>query len=236
MPIRFQGQSGAYPNDAFFADLPTLDSVIASLPGLRGAWDASDYSGSGPWLPRVGSSFCINPAISGTTPTRAERNGRPVLRIVPTGRAWIQMADTSAMPNLTGLTFASRAYYSNTTTNFQKLLDMGAPELYFRSTLATPVWQFAGLGTAGSMPIAAPTVGWHSILFRKQGIAAALFSADGSGEVAFGSEGQALNSSLQLGDASNATSAEHDISRVIICDTGALTVGQIAAVRTWING
>lgn len=236
MPIRFQGQSGAYPSTAFFPDLPSLDSVIASLPGLRGAWDASDYSGTGPWQPRIGSSFCINPAISGSTPTRATRDGRAVLRVVPTGRAWIQMADTSAMPNLTGLTFASRAYYSNATTNFQKILDMGAPELYFRSTLTSPVWQFAGLGTAGSASIAAPVVGWHSICFRKQGTDAAMFSADGSSQVALGSAGQALNNSLQIGDASNATSAEHDISRAIICDTGALSASQIAAVQTWING
>lgn len=236
MPINFLASSAGYPDTAFFPTLQTLDSIISTLPGFKGAWDAADYAGAGPWLPRVVPAtdpYRILPA-GAAVPTRADRDGRPVIRFLPNGKAWVQdMA--GAAQNFTGLTFATRAYYGNTTTNFQKLFDLGTAELFYRSTLASAVWQFAGLGVARTTPIAAPTVGWHSILFRKQGTTEAMLAADSADEVAIGGA-DALNFALQIGDAANATSAEQDISRIIICNAGNLTTTQQAAVKTWVNG
>lgn len=237
MPIRFTGNAGSYPDDAFFPTLQSLDQVIAGLPGFRGAWDAADYSGSGAWVPRIAPAsgrYQLTPAASGTPPTRADRNGRAVLRITPSGRVWVQDAAGAAQP-FTGLAYASRAYFSNTTTNFQKVFDFGTPEFFFRSSLANPIWQMAGLGVQGTTPIRTPIVGWHSFLLRKpSGNAGFCLNNDGS-EVSFGSEA-ALSGTMMLGDATGSTSAEQDISRVIICDSGEITMTQRAAMMTWING
>lgn len=239
MPIRFRGSAGSFPESAFFPDLPRLDDIIAAIPSLRGAWDATDYSGSGPWQPRIApasGAFCINPALSGTRPVLAERDGQPVLRMVPGGKAWVQMSDTSPMPNLTGITYASRAFFSNVVTNFQKILDFGTPEFLFRSSTTNKIWQFAGLGTGGTYPIAEPIIGWHNFTFQKSGISAAMFSADGAPFAAIGSADTEMNHPLQLGDANSSTSAEQDISRIVICDSGALTAAQTAAVQAWVTG
>lgn len=236
MPLNFTGSLDGFPESAFFPVLPTLASIISALPGFKGAWDASDYSGAGPWLPRVAPAtdpYRILPAGS-VLPTRATRDGRPVLRFVPNSKAWVQdMAGVAQ--NFTGLTFATRAYYSNTTTNFQKIFDFGTPELFYRSSLASPVWQFAGLGVARTTPIVGPLVGWHRILFRKAGTTEAMLAADDADEIAIGGA-DALNNALQIGDASNSTSAEQDISRIIICNAGSLTTAQQAAVKTWVAG
>lgn len=236
MPINFRGNTDGYPDTAFFPVLESLDSIIAALPGFRGAWDAADYTGAGPWLPRLAPAtdpYRLSPAGS-APPTRATRDGRTVVRFTQNGKAWVQdMAGVTN--NLTGLVFASRAYFSDTTVNFQKIFDFGTPEFFYRSTLASPVWQFAGLGVARTAPIAAPLVGWHNILFRKAGTTEAMLSVDGSDEIAIGGA-DALNHPLQIGDAANSTSAVQDISRVIICSAGSLTTAQQAAVKTWVAG
>jgi hypothetical protein len=237
MPVNFLGSASSFPESAFFPPLETIDSIIARLPGFRGAWDAADYTGSGPWLPRIAPAenpYRIVPALTGTAPVRADRNGRPVLRFMPNGKAWINDA-TGGTPTIGQLAYASRAYFSNVDTNFQKVFDLGAPEFYFRSTMATPVWQMAGLGAAATAPIRAPVIGWHSFVFRKPaGQAGLTLDSDGS-ETVFGSEG-ALSGILQIGDAGSATSAQQDIARLIICDNGAISTAGRAAMMLWVGG
>lgn len=234
MPVNYNANADAYPESAFFSDQPLLDDIIASLPGLIGAWDAADWSGSGSWVARVGGGSIV-PALSGVTPFLTSRSGRAVMRFGLTSKAWVKDA-AGGDPLFSGLTFASRAYYGNETANFQKIADLGAPELYFRSTLTPKIWQFAGLGAAGTTPIAAPIVGWHNVFFAKTGTDAAIFAADGGTEVAFGSAGNALaGATLQLGDAASASSAECDHARIIICNSGALTAQQRGAARAWLG-
>ena len=236
MTINFSGRADSFPDSAFFPALESLDSIIAALPGFRGAWDADDYTGEGAWLPRLAPSsnpYQLAPA-GAVPPAAAERDGRPVVRFTQNSKAWVQDA-AGVTNNLTGLVFASRAYFSDTTVNFQKIFDFGTPEFFYRSTLASPVWQFAGLGVARNTLIAAPLVGWHDILFRKAGTTEALLNVDGSDDIAIGGA-DPLSHPMQIGDASASTSAVQDISRVIICSSGNLTAAQQAAVKTWVAG
>lgn len=106
---------------------------------------------------------------------------------------------------------------------------------FFHSTLAAPVWQWAGLGTGGSMAIRQPVLGWHSILFRKHGLDAATLSADGQPADVMGSAGVNLGGTLVLGDAENITSSGHEIARLVICNSGNLTASQAAAVQAWLG-
>lgn len=235
MPVNFIADAGAYPAEAFFPELPLLDDVIASIPGLLGAFDAVDYTGAGPWMPRIGTGASILPAAAGTPPMKANRDGSDVLRFAVGSKAFVNNYAGAALA-FSGLTYASRAYFSNDTTNFQKVFDLGTPEFYFRSTMSTKVWQFAGLGASGSAPISTPLLGWHDVIFTKNADDPAALDADGSGPVPFGSSGAALSaSSLVLGDASNSTSAVHDISRMILCSVGVLTSEQRNAIRLWLR-
>ena len=235
MPLNFSADASAYADEAFFPDTPLLDDVIAAIPSLLGAFDAADYTGVGAWMPRIGSGASILPAASGTPPVKATRDGASVLRFEKTGKAFVNDLSGAALA-LSGLVYASRAYFSDETTNFQKVFDLGAPEFYFRSTMTTPVWQFAGLGTAGTVPIAAPVLGWHRFTFSKTGTDAAQLTADGSALAGVGSAGSALaGNALVLGDAGNATSAVQDIRRIVICSDGVLTAEQRGAIDTWVG-
>lgn len=106
---------------------------------------------------------------------------------------------------------------------------------FFRSTLAAPVWQWAGVGTGGSMAIRQPVLGWHSLLFRKHGSDAATLSADGQPAVVMESAGVNLGGTLVLGDPANITSSGHEIARLVICNSGNLTAWQAAAVQAWLG-
>lgn len=235
MPINMTIGNPSQFDNAFLDYAQPLDEVIENLPGLLGAWDASDYTGA-PWLPRIGSNGQIILAAADTPAVPDMRDGQAVIHFSIGSKAFIN--DGAGNPlSLSGLTFGSRAYYSNTVTNFQKLFDLGGPELFFRSTAGTPIWQFANLGTAGSTPIQLPLVDWHTVVFGKNGTDEAKFLHDGMLEVGFGSASTAMSGlSLVLGDARNATSAECDLKRLIICSSGDLTTDQRQAVASWING
>lgn len=236
MPLSFTLTNPASFAGAFLPASASLDSVIAGLPGLVGAWDAADYA-SGPWVPRIGSggridfSTAPNPA-----PVLASRGGRPVISFNTLAKAVLRNPEGGTL-GLTGLTYASRAYYSDVTTNFQKSFDLGAQDFLFRSSIATPYWQFTNLGDNGTTPIQLPLIDWHTVLFRKVGTTAARLSADGGAEVDISGSGTALSGqTLTIGDVGNIASAAQDISRVIICTSGDLTADQRAAVQVWING
>lgn len=212
----------------------SIRAVMESHPGFLGAWDAADYSGSGPWLPRYGSGAQILPAAAGSMPVLATRDGRPVLSFGATSKAFVNDASGVSLP-LSNMVLGMRCYFSDATANFQKIADLGAPELYFRSSIANPVWQFAGLGAAGSLPIAAPVIGWHRFVMQKSGASAALMKADGGNPTAFGSDGSALAGNfLTIGDAANASGAAQEVARVILCNTGGLTAEQRAAFAAWL--
>lgn len=235
MPVNFIADAGAYPDDAFFAAQPLLDDVIAAIPGLLGAFDAVDYTGSGAWMPRLGAGASILPAAAGTVPVKATRDGAEVLRFAVGSKAFVNNYAGAGL-TFTGLTYASRAYFSDDTTNFQKIFDLGSPEFYFRSTLPTKVWQFAGLGASGSVSIATPVLGWHRFTFTKSATDAAMLEADGAPAVACGSAGSALaGNGMVIGDAANATSAVMDVSRIVLCSSGDLTSEQRDAVNKWLG-
>lgn len=123
------------PNGSLFAGavLPAsevLDDMIVALPGLLGAWDAADYSGSGPWLPRIGGAARIEPAVAGLRPILSERDGRAVLRFENGSKCRINSMTGASLPAMSSLTYASRSYYWDAVTNFQKIFDLGAPEFF----------------------------------------------------------------------------------------------------------
>lgn len=235
MPLVIRVNDPSSFSGAVLPSSPSLDSVIASLPGLVGAWDAKDWVGSGPWTPRVGSVGRIDMSTAGSPPAKQSRDGRDVVRFGLTSKAVVNNNDGSPL-NVTNLVYAARAYFSNTTTNFQKIFDLGAPEFYYRSTLTPKVWQFAAAGTGVNVPIADPLVGWHRTVFEKSGSGAAMLSADGAASTPVSVAGTALTAApVVIGDVANATSAVQDISRIIVCTSGALTQEQLGYVNLWIN-
>lgn len=236
MPIRFQIDNAADYSGAFLPPIQTLESAIATLPGLVGAWDAADFPATGPWLSRVGTGQIVAGA-GGTPPSLTIREQRDVVHFTNNSKAWVRDGNGSDVL-FSNLMFASRAFYSDIVTNFQKVFDFGVPEFFFRSVgFADEYWQFSNSGNSGTVPIADPIVGWHQILFTKNGADAAQLAADGADVASIETAGTALaNVPLQLGDAGTSTSAECDISRLIICTSGVLTPDQRQAVSTWING
>lgn len=234
MPLNFTADTSGYSADAFFPELISVNDVIAEIPGLLGAFDAADYSGTGAWYPRIGAGASILPAGGGAIPLKAVRDGRSVLRFGVTSKAFVNDFAGVSLP-FTGITYATRSYFDDDTTNFQKVLDFGAPEFYFRSTVASKVWQFAGLGAAGAVPISTPVLGWHRFIFSKSGTDAAQLEADGLSPTGIGSAGEMLNSYMTIGDTSNLVSSPHDISRIVILNIGTLSVGDRAAINTWLS-
>ncbi len=234
MPLNIRVENPSDFSGAILPTVPSLDSVIAALPGLIGAWDATDWSGSGAWLPRIGSGGQILPAVAGVAPIKATREGRTVMRFGLTSKAFVNNSAGGGII-LADLTYAARAYFANTTANFQKIFDLGAPEFYYRSTLTPKVWQFAGAGAGVNVPIADPLAGWHRTLFEKSGVGAAMLSADGAASTPISAAGTALTpAGLVIGDAANATGAEQDISRIVLCSAGGLTADQRMAVNIWL--
>ncbi|SEO38509.1 hypothetical protein SAMN04489859_10864 [Paracoccus alcaliphilus] len=236
MPINFTGDASAYPDSAFFPDLPSLDDTIAQIPGLLGAWDARDYSGSGAWAARVGSGTIL-PAAAGSAPTLASQDGRPVLRFGQTSKAFVNDATGASVP-FSGLVFATRAYYADQSVNFQKVFVAGSGEFYFRATMSPPRWQWAGLGSTGQITSTlGDMMGWNTIVFEKQGTAPATLTINGSGPAAIGFADAAMSGEyLVVGDPSNVTSCVQNVSRMIICNTGELSVEHRNAIRAWVNG
>lgn len=236
MPINFSGDASAFPNTAFFPAIPTLDEVIAELPGLLGAWDARDYAGSGDWRPRVGDGL-ITPSGSGTPPTLATRWNRPILRFVLNSRAFVNNADGSPVA-FTSAVYASRGFYPDTTTNFTRLFDFGDGELYFRPTLFPPCWQWAGIGTQGRVNTTFEDMaGWNSVVFDKHSDESAALAVNGRDPAAIGFTGEALSGEqMVLGDATTDLGVAVDITRLIICTEANLSAESRIAIETWIGG
>lgn len=232
MPITINADTSADFTAAVLTAASPLDDAVAALPGLVGAWAAVDYSGSGGWAARIGSGVLL-PATTGVAPVKTVREGDPVVAFDKASKAFVNTPAGGATFN--GLVVAMRAYFSDGATNFQKVFDLGAPEFFFRSTLATPVWQFAGLGASVSSAIAAPVLGWHHMLLNKSGVDPVVLEADGSAQVSLGNTAPLSGQAMVVGDAAQASSAVMEISRVVICSAGALTAEQRSAINVWVS-
>lgn len=208
----------------------TLEDAIAALPGLVGAWDAADWA-AGDWVARIGGG-----RIALTNAAAGARDGDTILSFGATSLGVVRDAAAAAVVPAE-LVFAARSYFSSVTANFQKIFDLGTPEFFMRPTLATPSWQYKNAAaTSTSVALAGGAVArWRTFALTKAGTASPQIEADGAAPVAIGAAGAAIGATtLAIGDASGGNGAVHEISRLIITTSGALTDAQRAAIRQWL--
>ena len=230
MPLNIKVDDIAVYAGAVLPVTETLDDAIAALPGLVGAWDAADWA-AGDWVARIGGG-----RIALTNAAAGARDGDTILSFGATSLGAVRNAASAAV--VPGeLAFAARSYFSSVTANFQKIFDLGTPEFFMRPTQPTPSWQYKdATPTSTSVALAGGAVArWRTFALTKAGTASPQIEADGAAPVTIGPAGGALGATtLAIGDASGANGAVHEISRLIITTSGALTDAQRAAIRQWL--